>query len=81
MDAEIVGYTGPAARPRALDVRLPGGRIALTQTLKAPLAAQVSAHLVASGPSRSARTRGGPTAPRGRARQSRSSPERPGTPW
>ncbi|MGW2051969.1 hypothetical protein ACWCPF_43645 [Streptomyces sp. NPDC001858] len=45
-----------AARPRAFVVRLPGGRIALTQTLKAPLAAQVSAYLVAGGPSRSAHT-------------------------
>ncbi|WP_259333427.1 ATP-dependent DNA ligase [Streptomyces umbrinus] len=59
VDAEIVGYTGPAARPHALVVRLPGGRIARTQTLKAPLAAQVSAYLVASGPSQNARTRAG----------------------
>ncbi|MFE7076486.1 DNA ligase [Streptomyces sp. NPDC057620] len=59
VDAEIIGYTGPAARPRALVVRLPGGRVALTQTLKAPLAAQVSAHLLASEPSQSARTLAG----------------------
>ncbi|MFD8650909.1 ATP-dependent DNA ligase [Streptomyces mirabilis] len=61
VDAEIVGYTGPAARPRALVVRLPGGRIALTQTLRAPLAAQVSAYLVARGSSLSARTLAGET--------------------
>ncbi|MFE9769459.1 DNA ligase [Streptomyces sp. NPDC005808] len=59
VDAEIVGYTGPAARPHALAVRLPGGRITLSQTLKAPLAAQVSAHLIASGPSQSTRTPAG----------------------
>ena len=59
VDAELIGYTGPAARPRALVVRLPGGRIALTQTLKAPLAAQVSVYLAASGPSRSTRTHAG----------------------
>ncbi|MGW0828340.1 hypothetical protein [Streptomyces sp. NPDC002845] len=59
VDAAVVGYTGPAARPRALAVRLPDGRIALTQPLKAPLAAQVSVHFAASGPPRSARTRAG----------------------
>ncbi|MEV0222315.1 hypothetical protein [Streptomyces sp. NPDC050704] len=57
--AEIVGCTGLAARPHALVVRLPGGRIARTQTLKAPLAARISAFLVASGPSRNARSRAG----------------------
>ncbi|MFC9679024.1 ATP-dependent DNA ligase [Streptomyces sp. NPDC056948] len=61
VDAEVVGYTGPAARPRALAVRLPGGRIALSQALKTPLAAQVSAHLVAGQPSRRARTNAGDT--------------------
>ncbi|WP_217212919.1 ATP-dependent DNA ligase [Streptomyces sp. AC550_RSS872] len=59
VEADIVGYTGPAARPRALAVRLPDGRVALTQSLKAPLAAQVAVHLAASGPPRSARTRAG----------------------
>lgn len=56
VDAEIVGYTGPAARPRALVVRLPGGRVALTQKLVAPLAAQIGPLLAAAGPSRRART-------------------------
>ncbi|MGV9248062.1 hypothetical protein [Streptomyces sp. NPDC003710] len=61
VEADVVGYTGSAARPRALAVRLPDGRIALTQSLKAPLAAQVAVHLTASGPPRSARTRAGDT--------------------
>lgn len=68
MEADIVGYTGPAARPRALAVRLPDGRSALTQVLKAPLAAQVAVHLTASAPPRSTHTRAGEphttTAPR-----------------
>ncbi|MFD3590031.1 DNA ligase [Streptomyces sp. NPDC058683] len=59
VEADIVGYTGPAARPRALAVRLPDGRVALTQTLKAPLAAQIAVHLTVSGPPRSARSVGG----------------------
>lgn len=59
VEADIVGYTGPAARPRALAVRLPDGRIALTQALKAPLAAQVAVHLAGSGPLRSALTQAG----------------------
>jgi ATP-dependent DNA ligase len=59
VDADVVGYTGPAARPRALAVCLPDGRIALSQALKAPLAAQVAVHFAASGPSRTARTRAG----------------------
>ncbi|MBK3643041.1 RNA ligase family protein [Streptomyces sp. MBT33] len=59
VEADVVGYTGPAARPRALAVRLPDGRIALTQSLKAPLAAQVAVHCTASGPPRGARTRVG----------------------
>lgn len=59
VDADVVGYTGPAARPRALAVRLPDGRIALSQSLEAPLAAQVAVHFAASGPSRTVRTREG----------------------
>ncbi|GHH29696.1 DNA ligase [Streptomyces lanatus] len=59
VEADIVGYTGSAARPRALAVRLPDGRVALTQSLKAPLAAQVAVHLAASGPQRGTRTRAG----------------------
>ncbi|MFG2960870.1 DNA ligase [Streptomyces sp. NPDC048291] len=61
VDADVVGYTGPAARPRALAVQLPNGRIALTQSLTAPLAAQIAVHLAASGPPRRARTPSGET--------------------
>lgn len=56
VDAVIVGYTGPAARPRHLAVRLPDGSIALSQSLKAPLAAQVAPLLRAAGAGRQART-------------------------
>jgi ATP-dependent DNA ligase len=59
VEADMVGYTGPAARPRALAVRLSDGRVALTQPLKAPLAAQVAVHLAESGPPRNARTHAG----------------------
>ncbi|MFE7941974.1 DNA ligase [Streptomyces griseoincarnatus] len=40
-DAVVVGFTGTAARPRLLAMRLPNGRVALSQALTAPLAAQV----------------------------------------
>lgn len=33
VDAEVVGWTGSAVRPRALAVRLPDGRVALSQRL------------------------------------------------
>ncbi|MGV9509361.1 ATP-dependent DNA ligase [Streptomyces tendae] len=59
VDAAVVGYTGPAARPRHLAVRLPDGRTALSQTLTAPLSAQVAPRLVAAGRVRRARTRAG----------------------
>jgi ATP-dependent DNA ligase len=58
VDATVVGYTGPAARPRHLAVRLPDGRTALSLRLTAPLAAQVALHL-APGPTRRARTSSG----------------------
>ncbi|MFJ4584012.1 hypothetical protein [Streptomyces echinatus] len=61
MEADVVGYTGSTARPQALAVRLPDGRTALTQSLKAPLAAPVAVHFAASGPPRSALTRAGET--------------------
>ncbi|MEU8642214.1 ATP-dependent DNA ligase [Streptomyces sp. NPDC048674] len=57
VDAEVVGYTGPAARPRALVVELPDGRHALSQALTAPIAAAVSAHIVDSGPGKRTRSR------------------------
>ncbi|MFF3884067.1 ATP-dependent DNA ligase [Streptomyces sp. NPDC001914] len=52
VDAEVVGHTGPGARPRALVVELPDGRRALSQALTAPLAAAVSAHIASAGPGR-----------------------------
>ncbi|MFE5084452.1 ATP-dependent DNA ligase [Streptomyces mirabilis] len=56
VDADVIGYTGPQTRPRALAVRLPNGRTALTQTLSAPLAAQIAQVLVAAGPVEQGRT-------------------------
>jgi hypothetical protein len=58
VEADVVGYTGSATRPRTLAVRLPDGRIALTQALRAPLAAQVAAHLATSTPVLTAHTGG-----------------------
>ncbi|MFD5856102.1 ATP-dependent DNA ligase [Streptomyces chartreusis] len=59
VDAQVVGYTGPIERPRALAVQLPDGRIALSQALKASLAAQVGRLLQGAGPGRTARTTAG----------------------
>jgi ATP-dependent DNA ligase len=56
VDADVIGYTGPQTRPRALAVRLPNGRTALTQTLSAPLAAQIAQVLIAAGPAEQGRT-------------------------
>ncbi|MFE3688176.1 DNA ligase [Streptomyces sp. NPDC059095] len=61
VDADVVGYTGAPARPRALAVRLRDGRRALTQRLTAPLAAAAAPHLMAAGPGARARTPGGDT--------------------
>ncbi|MGP3750021.1 ATP-dependent DNA ligase [Streptomyces sp. IBSNAI001] len=59
VDAEVVGYTGPPARPRHVVVRLPDGRRAMSQSLTAPVAAQVAAHLASAGSGRRARTDAG----------------------
>ncbi len=61
VDAEVLGYIGPVKRPRALAVRLPDGRAALSQTLAAPLAAQVAAHLAGSPGFGCGRTNAGET--------------------
>ncbi|MER5950279.1 hypothetical protein ABT127_29955 [Streptomyces sp. NPDC001904] len=45
VDAHVVGFTGTPARPQHLAVRLPAGRIALTQTLDTRLTAQIAPHL------------------------------------
>ncbi|WP_244315390.1 hypothetical protein [Streptomyces glaucescens] len=59
VDAEVVGFTGPAARPRHLAVRLPDGRTALSQALKAPLAAEMAQVLAGAPRPRRAATAGG----------------------
>ncbi|MFD7608565.1 DNA ligase [Streptomyces mirabilis] len=61
VDADVIGYTGPQTRPRALAVRLPNGRTALTQTLSAPLAAQIAQVLSAAAPAEQGRTATGET--------------------
>lgn len=57
VDAEVVGHTGPGARPRAVVVELADGRRFLSRALTAPLAAAVSAHVAVTGPGRRARSR------------------------
>ncbi|WP_331720044.1 ATP-dependent DNA ligase [Streptomyces sp. NBC_00147] len=59
VDADVVGYTGTPARPKQLAVRLPDGRIALTQTLTTALAAQTAPLLTGAGPPGRARTTAG----------------------
>jgi ATP-dependent DNA ligase len=61
VDAELVGYTGSAARPRHLVVRLPDGRVTRSQTLTGPLAAVLAARLAPAIPPRRARTSAGDT--------------------
>ncbi|WP_254650925.1 DNA ligase [Streptomyces sp. GbtcB7] len=61
VDADVVGYTGPKTRPRALAVRLANGRTALTQPLSAPLAAQIAQILIAAGRVEQGRTDTGET--------------------
>lgn len=48
VDAEVVGYTGPATRPRTPAEQLPDGRTALTQKLAALLAGQIAPLLTAA---------------------------------
>ncbi|MFD0509335.1 hypothetical protein ACFQ0G_53505 [Streptomyces chiangmaiensis] len=55
LDATVVGFTGPHARPHALAVRLPDGRVALSQRLTSVLATQVGERLV--GATTTGRTR------------------------
>lgn len=56
VDADVVGYVGPAGRPRRAAVLLPDGRRTLSQPLTPPLAAAVAELVAASGPGRRART-------------------------
>lgn len=46
VDATVVGFTGTPRHPKALAVRLPDGRIALSQRLTTALASVVAPHLV-----------------------------------
>ncbi|MET7355372.1 ATP-dependent DNA ligase [Streptomyces mirabilis] len=46
IDATVAGFTGTARQPRALAVRLPDGRIALSQRLTTALATQIAPYLV-----------------------------------
>ncbi|MEU6996668.1 DNA ligase, partial [Streptomyces sp. NPDC046465] len=59
VDAAVVGYAGPAGRPRRAAVLLPDGRRVLSQALTPPLAAAVAALVADSGPGRRARTDNG----------------------
>lgn len=59
VNAVVVGFAGPPMRPRHLTVRLPDGRVALSQRLNAPLASQVAPRLVVAATGRRARTRSG----------------------
>jgi ATP-dependent DNA ligase len=59
VDAEVVGYVGPASRPHSVTVRLPDGSRVLSQALTAPVAAEVARHVLDAGPGRSARTSAG----------------------
>ncbi|MGW0905065.1 ATP-dependent DNA ligase [Streptomyces sp. NPDC002853] len=56
VNAEVVGYVGPAGRPRRIAVRLPDGRRVLSQALTAQIAAEVARLVADSGPGRRART-------------------------
>ncbi|MFF8656792.1 ATP-dependent DNA ligase [Streptomyces huasconensis] len=55
-DAVVVGYVGPADRPRRAAVRLPDGRRVLSQALTPLVAAEVARLAAESGPGQRART-------------------------
>ncbi|MFC9645988.1 hypothetical protein ACFTZF_47145, partial [Streptomyces mirabilis] len=46
IEATVAGFTGTARQPRALAVRLPDGRVALSQRLTTALATRIAPHLV-----------------------------------
>ena len=50
VDAEVIGYTGPPARPRRIAVQLPDGRRVLSRAVTAPISAAVARYIAASGP-------------------------------
>ncbi|MFB7598948.1 hypothetical protein [Streptomyces sp. NPDC056160] len=45
VDGTVVGFTGPHSHPQRLAVRLPGGRVALSQRLTTLLSTQVGVRL------------------------------------
>ncbi|MFF3584968.1 ATP-dependent DNA ligase [Streptomyces mirabilis] len=57
IEAAVVGFTGAARQPRALAIRLPDGRVALSQRLSTALATRIAPRLVPQ--SRRAYTQGG----------------------
>nr|WP_237331694.1 hypothetical protein [Streptomyces mexicanus] len=59
LDGTIVGFTGPHVRPHAVAVRLPDGRVALSQRLTSILAAQLGERLAGTAAGGRARTSGG----------------------
>jgi hypothetical protein len=46
IEAALAGFTGTARQPRALAVRLPDGRVALSQRLTTALATRITPRLV-----------------------------------
>jgi ATP-dependent DNA ligase len=61
VDAEVIGYVGPAERPRRAAVLLPDGRRVLSQALPPPIVNEVARLIADSGPGRRARTDDGET--------------------
>ncbi|WP_331746750.1 hypothetical protein [Streptomyces halstedii] len=59
VDVDVVGFTGPRSRPRALAVRLPSGRTVFSQMVSAPVGREVMVRLADSAPGRPARTDSG----------------------
>ncbi|MGW4393336.1 hypothetical protein [Streptomyces sp. NPDC004685] len=59
VDADVVGYVGPASRPHRVAVRLPDGSRVLSQALTAPVAAEIARHILDTVPGRRARTSAG----------------------
>ncbi|MEU5583282.1 DNA ligase [Streptomyces huasconensis] len=56
VDADVVGYVGPATRPHRAAVRLPDGRRVLSRALTAPLSAALARFTAAAGPGQRAHT-------------------------
>ncbi|MGW8688101.1 ATP-dependent DNA ligase [Streptomyces sp. NPDC055817] len=59
VDADVVGYVGPASRPYRVAVWLPDGSRVLSQVLSALVAAEIARRVLDAGPGRRARTSAG----------------------